>query len=169
MPVTIARISEAHIEGYHAALDVVARERRYLTFLEAPPIEVSRRFVVRNITEGYPQLVALDGDRVVGWCDVVPKDWPSTRHCGSLGMGLLPDWRGRGVGRRLIERTLEAARTFPLARVELAVRADNGGAMALYRRVGFEEEGRRRRAVRVDGVYYDDVVMAVLLDGEPQS
>jgi len=63
MSVTIASIREAHIEGYHAALDVVARERRYLTFLEAPPIATSRRFVVRNIAEGYPQLVALDGDR----------------------------------------------------------------------------------------------------------
>jgi RimJ/RimL family protein N-acetyltransferase len=167
MSVTIASISEEHIVGYHAALDVVARERRYLTFLEAPPIETSRRFVARNIAEGYPQLVALDGDRVVGWCDVIPKDWPSTRHCGSLGMGLLPEWRGRGVGRRLIERTLHAARAFPLARVELAVRADNEGAMALYRRVGFEQEGRRRRAVRVDGVYYDDIVMAVLLDAAP--
>jgi RimJ/RimL family protein N-acetyltransferase len=169
MSVTICSIREEHIEGYHAALDVVARERRYLAFLEAPPIEASRRFVVRNIAECYPQLVALDGDRVVGWCDVIPRDRPTTRHCGSLGMGLLPEWRGRGVGRRLIERTLEAARAFPLARVELAVRADNAGAMAVYRRVGFEEEGRRRRAMLVDGVYYDDIVMAVLLDTAARS
>ena len=38
MSVDIASIREEHIEGYHAALDVVARERRYLSFLEAPPI-----------------------------------------------------------------------------------------------------------------------------------
>jgi len=98
---------------------------------------------------------------------VIPKDWPSTRHCGHLGLGLLPEWRGRGVGRRLIERTLDAARAFPLSRVELAVRADNEGAIALYRRVGFAEEGRRRRAVRVDGIYYDDIMMALLLDAAP--
>ena len=166
MSVTIASIREEHIEGYHAALDVVASERKYLTFLEAPPIEASRRFVVRNIAEGYPQLVALDGDRVVGWCDVIPKDWPSTRHCGSLGMGLLPEWRGRGVGRRLIERTLEAARAFPLARVELAVRADNEGGMALI--AGRFRGGRPPPArVRVGGVYYDDSMMALLLDAAP--
>ena len=72
-----------------------------------------------------------------------------------------------GLGRRLIEPTLEAARAFPLARVELAVRADNERAIALYRKVGFEVEGRRRRAMLVDGVYYDDIIMALLFDLAP--
>lgn len=164
MSVVIASIREEHIEGYHAALDAVARERNYLTLLEAPPIEMARRFVNRSIAEGHPHCVALDGVRVVGWCDVTPKDRPSIRHCGVLGMGLLPEWRGRGIGRRLIERTLEAARAFPLTRVELGVRADNENAIALYRAVGFEEEGRRRRGLLIDGVYYDDIVMALLFE-----
>lgn len=167
MSVAIASIREAHIAGYRVALDTVARERKYLTFLEAPPLEASRRFVRRNIADGYPHFVALEGDRIIGWCDVIPDDRSATRHCGLLGMGLLSEWRGRGVGRRLIERTLEAARAFPLTRIELAVRADNEGAIALYRRVGFEVEGRRRRALLVDGVYYDDMVMALLLDTAP--
>jgi RimJ/RimL family protein N-acetyltransferase len=167
MSVAIASIREEHIAGYHAALDMVAREGKYLSLLEAPPLEVSRRFVSRNIAEGHPHFVALDGDRVVGWCDVMPKDRPSTRHCGSLGMGLLHDWRGRGVGRRLIERSLDAARAFPLARVELWVRADNERAAALYRKVGFEVEGRRRRTMLVDDIYYDDIVMALLFDPPP--
>jgi len=102
-----------------------------------------------------------------GWCDVTPQDRPATRHRGLLGMGLLREWRGRGVGRRLIERAIEASRTLPLARVELTVRAENESAIALYRRVGFEEEGRRRRALLVDAVYYDDILMALLLDAAP--
>ncbi|HWE16654.1 MAG TPA: hypothetical protein VG758_05635 [Hyphomicrobiaceae bacterium] len=48
MPVTIAGIREEHIDGYHAALDAVARERRCLGFLEAPPVEMSRQFVGRG-------------------------------------------------------------------------------------------------------------------------
>jgi RimJ/RimL family protein N-acetyltransferase len=63
-----------------------------------------------------------------------------------------------------MERTLEAARALPLARVELAVRADKARAIALYRKVGFEVEGRRQRAMQVDGVYYDDIIMALLFD-----
>ncbi len=110
MSIDILPIAEGHIEGFHAALDVVARERAYLAFLEAPPIEETRKFVARNIAKGYPQLVALDGDRVVGWCDVLPIERPVSRHCGVLGLGLLPAYRGRGLGERLMRAALQAAR-----------------------------------------------------------
>jgi RimJ/RimL family protein N-acetyltransferase len=164
MSVTIAEVRDEHIAGCNAALDAVAREHKYLVFLEAPPIEASREFISGSIANRHPHFVALDGERVVGWCDITPRDRPAERHSGVLGMGLLPEWRGLRLGRRLIERTLEAARAFPLTRVELAVRADNERAIALYRKVGFEVEGRRRRVLRIDGVYYDDITMALLLD-----
>jgi ribosomal protein S18 acetylase RimI-like enzyme len=167
MTVTFTQVREEHIAGCHAALDVVAREHKYLVFLQAPPIEASREFIGNSIANRHPHFVALDGDRVVGWCDVTPRLWPATGHSGVLGMGLLPEWRGRGVGRGLLERTLKAARAFPLTRVELSARADNEHAIALYRKVGFEVEGRRRRSMFMDGVYYDDIIMALLFDPAP--
>jgi len=166
MTIDIVRIREDLIESFHAALDVVCRERVYLAFLEAPPIEQAREFVVGNIVKGYPQLVALEGERVLGWCDVTPVQRPVMRHCGVLGMGLLPEWRGRGLGERLMRQTLEAARAFGFSRVELTVRAENARALALYRRVGFEVEGRKRRAVLIDGVFSDLVIMAQLFDDD---
>jgi RimJ/RimL family protein N-acetyltransferase len=165
MTIDIVPIREDLIDSFHAALDVVCRERIYLAFLEAPPIESTREFVCGNIARGHPQLVAVEGDRVVGWCDVTPVQRPAMRHCGVLGMGLLPEWRGRGLGERLIRRTLEAARAFGFSRVELTVRDDNARALALYRRVDFAVEGRKRRAVLVDGVFSDLVVMGLLFDG----
>lgn len=168
MSVEIARVREEHIEGFHAALDVVARERAYLTFLEAPPLNLTRVFVGKSIANGHPHFVALDGDRVIGWCDVTPRaDRPTTRHCGVLGMGILPEWRGGGIGEKLIRRAIEASRAFGLSRVELEVREDNGQAFALYRKIGFEVEGRRRRAILVDGIYFDLIMMALPLDAAP--
>jgi ribosomal protein S18 acetylase RimI-like enzyme len=166
MTIAIVPIREEHIEGFHAALDVVARERAYLTFLEAPPIEEMRAFVRGNIAKGHPQLLALEGDRVVGWCDVTPQARPARRRCGVLGMGLLPDRRGQGLGERLMRRALEASRAFGLARVELTVREDNRRAIALYGKLGFQLEGRNRRAILVEGVYYDQLMMALLFDAE---
>ena len=164
MPVEIEQIREEHIDGFHAALDVVCRERVYLAFLEAPPIEATRTFVRANIARGAPHLVALDEGRVVGWCDVLPDSRPTKRHGGVLGMGLLPQWRGRGLGAQILRQALVASRAFGLSRVELSVRDDNVRAQALYRQTGFEVEGRNRRAVQVDGVFHDLIVMAVLLD-----
>jgi RimJ/RimL family protein N-acetyltransferase len=164
MSIDIVPIREDLIDSFHAALDVVCRERDYLAFLEAPPIESTREFVRNNIAKGYPQLVALEEGQVVGWCDVTPPNRPTMQHCGVLGMALLPAWRGRGLGERLIGQTLEVARAFGFLRVELSVRDNNPRAQALYHRVGFEVEGTKRRAVMIDGAFYDLIGMALLFD-----
>lgn len=162
MDVEIKRIAPEHIEGFHRAVDLVARERKYLAFLEAPPLESTRQFVTNNIEKGFPQFVALADNDVIGWCDVIPKSRAVHAHSGALGMGLLPKWRGQGHGRRLITRTLDGARQFGLTRIELTVHADNVGAIALYKSVGFEQEGVLRDASLIDGVYIDSLVMALV-------
>jgi ribosomal protein S18 acetylase RimI-like enzyme len=163
MSVEIIPIAQDHIEGFHGALDFVARERRYLAFLEAPPPDQTRAYVLNNIAKGYPHLVVLSADEVVGWCDIVPKPRPVHAHAGVLGMALLPELRGQGAGGRLMRQALEAARAFGLHRVELTVREDNRNAIALYEKIGFEIEGLMRDAMKVDGVCENVVLMARLL------
>jgi RimJ/RimL family protein N-acetyltransferase len=162
MAIEIVPISQGHIESFHRALDFVARERRYLAFLEAPPPESTRAFVLNNIAQGYPQWVVLSGGEVVGWCDIVPRSRPVHAHVGVLGAALLPEFRGQGLGGRLIRQTLDAARAFGLHRVELTVREDNTSAIALYRKIGFETEGRMRDAIKVDDACQNVVLMALL-------
>ena len=43
--IQIVPISPDTVDGYHPALDVVARERRYLTMLKAPYLAATRDFV----------------------------------------------------------------------------------------------------------------------------
>jgi len=160
--VEIVPIAQDHIESFHGALDFVARERRYLAFLEAPSLESTRAFVLNNIKQGYPQLVAVSAGQVVGWCDVVPHPRPINAHVGVLGMALLPEFRRQGIGGRLIRQTLDAAQAFGLHRVELTVRENNGVAVELYKKVGFAIEGLQRNRVLVDGAYENLVLMGVL-------
>jgi ribosomal protein S18 acetylase RimI-like enzyme len=160
--IEIVPIAEGHIEGFHRAVDIVARERRYLAFLEAPPIEATRTFVLDNIRRGHPQFVAVSAGEVVGWCDVTPLSRPIQAHRGVFGVGLLPQFRGQGIGTKLTEKALAAARAFGLHRVELTVREHNTGAIELYKKAGFAIEGVQRDAVLVDGVYEDVVCMAVV-------
>lgn len=158
----IVPIAAEHIESFHRALDLVARERRYLAFLAAPPIESTRAFVLNNIERGYPQLVLVSGGDVIGWCDVLPKPRAVHAHIGVLGVALLPEFRGQRHGERLMRQTLDAARTFGLHRVELTVRQNNANAVALYRKIGFEIEGLMRDAIKVDDVCENVVLMALL-------
>lgn len=58
MSLEIRPITENDIDGYHHALHVVACERKYLTFLKAPPKDQTRSFVSHNIAHNVPQYVA---------------------------------------------------------------------------------------------------------------
>lgn len=159
----IVPMAERYIEGFHGALDRVSKERRYLLFLEAPPPEDVRRFILGNLRRGCPHRIALVQERVVGWCDVLPIERQTRAHCGVLGIAVLPEHRGRGIGSALLRSTIDDARRFGLKRIELSYRSGNTAVGALYERFGFVLEGRQRNAVLVDGEYEDLVCMALIL------
>ena len=161
--IRIVPTTEAHIEGLQRCVDAVARERLWLGFVEGPPLMQTRAFVDMILRGAGVQFVALDdAGEVVGWCDVVRLDQESFRHGWRLGMGLLPTVRGRGVGRRLAEAAIAAARAKGAERIELEVFASNTRAIALYERLGFVREGVKRHARKLDGAYDDVVQMALL-------
>jgi ribosomal protein S18 acetylase RimI-like enzyme len=163
--VKVVPISAAHADSFRECLDTVAREKRYIAMTEAPPLGSVTAFVLGNVQSDAPQFVALDGERVVGWADVAPLFAQAVSHCGRLGMGVLPGYRGRGIGARLLEACLAKARAKGITRVELDARADNKAALRLYERAGFRREALKRNAMRFDGVYHDAVQMSLILDG----
>jgi RimJ/RimL family protein N-acetyltransferase len=161
--IRIVPTSEEHIAGLQRCVDAVARERRWIGFLEGPPLGQTRAFVEMILRGAGVQFVALNAaDEVVGWCDALRLDQETFRHGWRLGMGLLPAVRGRGVGRRLADAAIAAAKAQGAERIELEVFASNVRAIALYETLGFVREGVKRRARKLDGVYDDVVLMALL-------
>ncbi len=162
--VEIIPISEEYIEGFHACLDSVARERIYIGGTQARPLDSTREFVMNNIEKHYPQFIAVDDGRVVGWCDIIPMRGIDFAHSGLLGMGLLDGYRGKGLGTRILDVTLDAAKEYGLERVELEVYTSNTRAIRLYEKRGFVTEGVKKKARKLDGVYYDIQVMALFIN-----
>ena len=149
--------------SFHACVDAVAREAKFLSMLQAPPLEQTLAFVKENIANGYTQFIAHDGKRVVGWCDILPAPHAAVRHCGTLVIGLLPEHRGKGLGRQLITACIAKAPDIGVTRIELDARADNGPAIHLYERTGFVREGLKKNGLRMSGQYFDAITMALLL------
>lgn len=163
MSVVIGPIQMAHVENFRACLDVVAREKRYLAMTSAPPLEQVENFVRGLMASNGVQLVAVDSSVVVGWADVIPGALDAIAHCGRFGMGLLPAYRGQSLGKQLLEACVAKAFQNGLTRIELDARVDNVHAIRLYERQGFVREGVKKNAMRVDGVYFDAVQMAILV------
>jgi putative acetyltransferase len=85
------------------------------------------------------------------------------RHVAMLGISVIPEAQGRGVGSALMQALCDYAdRWGHVLRIELTVFTDNHRAIALYRRFGFEEEGVHRAYALRDGAYADVLAMARL-------
>ena len=148
------------LDSFLRCLDVVARERLYLALVEGPTREQADPFLADARARGMVQQVAVSEGEVIGWCDVIRKPYPGFEHSGTLGMGLLPAWRGRGLGARLLDAALAGAAGLGITRVELEVFASNPRAIALYERRGFAREGVKRAARIIDGATDDIFCMA---------
>lgn len=106
-------------------------------------------------------LGAFIGPILVGNAEVHRLDLRSLHHVGTLTLGVHPRWQGRGIGRLLLDATLNWADSVGIERMELNVLADNQRAVRLYERHGFVLEGTRRGAFRFDdGRMVDDLLMA---------
>jgi ribosomal protein S18 acetylase RimI-like enzyme len=161
MTAAIVPVEMRHIESLNDCVAEVARERRFLSIVEGFTLDQSAAWVAVDRMRGNPFLVALDQDRVVGWCEVRRDILPGRAHTGMLGMGLRAPYRGIGLGRQLIDHALQQARERGFERIELMVRSPNARAIQLYGQVGFQEEGRKRDAVRLDEGSEDEVLMAL--------
>lgn len=91
------------------------------------------------------------------------------RHAMSLGMSVSVPWQGQGVGSALMAALCHSAdHWLGVLRIELGVYADNLRAQALYRKFGFEVEGRQRAYALRDGAYVDSLMMARLHPNPPR-
>jgi RimJ/RimL family protein N-acetyltransferase len=88
-----------------------------------------------------------------------------SRHgFGEFGMLVDREWRGRGVGSALLQAAIDWAREQGLHKLCLEVFAHNTAAIALYRKCGFVEEGRRvKHFRRANGELWDSLVMGLPL------
>ena len=148
----------AFLEAYRA----VAEERR---FIQTEVVARSARFYRRRFRSSYDgdgaHLLAFEGARLVGSLSIRRDDHPATRHVATLGMFVVADRRGRGIGTALMRAAMRWAGDHGVERVELTVYPHNEAATALYRRFGFEQEGRLVRHAKKSYGYEDEILMAV--------
>jgi len=103
--------------------------------------KVKQGFAEARIEKGeIISLVAEVDGKVIGECHVGKGKFRSS-HVGTLGMGILKDYRERGIGTRLTLSVINKARASGLKIVQLEVMANNFSAVHLYERVGFRHTG----------------------------
>jgi RimJ/RimL family protein N-acetyltransferase len=124
-----------------------------------PPVDVEERAAL-FARSAAGSVVAVAGNQLVGMIHVEV----SPHGFGEIGMLVDRGWRGRGVGSALVAAAVDWARGQRLPKLSLEVFAHNTAAIALYRKAGFTEEGRRvKQYRRANGELWDSIVMGLAL------
>ena len=112
---------------------------------------------------------AFDGETLVGTVGVQRERPRKLTHKALIwGVYVAPEFRKRGVGRKLLDHALAHAASLPgLRQVNLGVNTANPAAIALYKSVGFEPFGLERGFLLVDGVLHDELHMALTIAKRP--
>jgi RimJ/RimL family protein N-acetyltransferase len=122
-----------------------------------PPVDVEARAASWTL-DG--TIVALAGTELIGSLHVEQSRF----GFGELGMAVGREWRRRGVGAALLAAAIDWAREQGFHKLSLSVFPHNTAAIALYRKFGFVEEGRRvKQYRRASGELWDTVDMGLLL------
>jgi Acetyltransferases, including N-acetylases of ribosomal proteins len=95
--------------------------------------------------------------------------WGNSRrrleHWGEFGISVLAKYWNMGIGHALLDYLIRWAKEGRVIRkIDLMVREDNEGAIALYKKMGFETEGLIRRAMKIGDVFYNFLYMGKLID-----
>lgn len=109
-------------------------------------------------------LVAVDDREVIGHLAITRETHPATEHVASLGIGVAPPWRGKGVATGLMAEAIAWCRRVGARKVMLTVFPDNLPAIRLYRRFGFVDEGRFMNHAKNGYGYRDEILMGRWLD-----
>jgi RimJ/RimL family protein N-acetyltransferase len=108
-------------------------------------------------------MVASRPGGLAGYLELVGGKFQRNRYTTHVVIGVLAEASGRGVGTGLLAEAKRWAAARGLRRIELNVMAHNHRAIALYERVGFVHEGRRVDCLLIDGVFRDELCMAMIL------
>ena len=160
---TIRPARIADLEGYNACLASVALELKFIELTNAPRLENSRNWMKSLLEAKCPFLVALDNDKIVGWCDVYRREREGFAHTAELGIGLRSEVRGKGLGSRLLERAIALSKAAEIEKIELEVFASNTVARNFYGKFGFLVEGTKIKSRKLRHQYDDIVLMALFL------
>ncbi len=167
-PLRNLQIRDARVEDAHTLAEaqrIIARTPGRLASVPSElKDEVFRERIARLNDMEYGKFIVIEEDgEIVGHALLDPLKLAVTAHVVDLTIAVHEGFQKMGVGTKLLSHLIRWAQSNPkVERMELRVRAANTGAIALYKKLGFVEEGRMIKRLKIGpGSYLDDIVMAL--------
>lgn len=153
-----------------AALKQAGSETPYLVMdskgMEMTPDEMSENLANLYESPNNVLMVALADGKVIGTASVKASSKSRMEHIGELGISILKDYWGFGLGSLMMEELIEWSKeSGVIRRLELTVQHRNQRAVHVYEKMGFKTEVIMARGAKTDdGEFLDVHLMSMMID-----
>ena len=161
-------IREARVEDAEAILNVVkevaSEENLILLDKGEYDVRLEKYHILSAKSSGRTLILVAEVDgKVVGVGELKIGEFKKNSHTAELGLAVIKEFRGLGVGKALMEEMLSYAQKREVEKVWLSVFSTNNAAITLYRKFGFVVEGVRKKQFKIGNTYVDELLMAKFL------
>ncbi|WP_313800211.1 GNAT family N-acetyltransferase [Cytobacillus sp.] len=154
-------------EKFVKLVKTVENESKYMLFEPGErvmePDQQKRRIEAMEKEGNSTIILAEDHDSLIGYLIAIGSNAKRKKHSAYLVIGILHEYRGRGVGTKLFKYLEEWAIEHHIHRLELTVIANNEAGLGLYKKMGFVTEGIKKHSLLINEEYVDEYYMAKLL------
>jgi phosphinothricin acetyltransferase len=165
MPITIRRATVEDATSIAGVLNAVIAEGGLTIFDRPFSVDEEREFI--STLGPRSALHVADGGRGILGVQSIDRFShfaSSLSHVATMGTWLIPEARGRRIGRMLFTESVSFARASGYRKIVVQVLAMNERALRFYRSLGFRDIGIARRHVQLSGALHDEIYLEVLLD-----
>jgi ribosomal protein S18 acetylase RimI-like enzyme len=162
--VTIRQAREDDLTGLVGAIREALADKTYIEGETVADIVESENVLLRhNELQKRMFFVATVHNDVVGWVHINAPELEKLQHTAELTVGVIEEYRGHGIGTKLLDRGVDWALDQDLEKLYNSVPSSNEAGIEFLERHGWETEAVRKNHYKIDGEYLDEVMLAKFL------
>lgn len=157
------KLSLDEAEQFWDLMNQLDYETKYMLYEPGERVKNLPRIetLIRDSLEGKDFLLVAETDnKLIGYLSAQKGRLSRIAHSAYIVVGILTDYRGKGIGTEFFKRLNVWAEENEVVRLVLTVICENEAAKQLYTNSGFKIEGMKQKSVCVDGKYLDEYYMA---------
>lgn len=166
----IVTIQSCNVEDAEELLKTVKTYLADSEYIPIKPDEFSislenEKLWIRSFLENNNSLllIAKKGNKIIGNIDLTGNQKRVLKHTAVIGMGILKEYRNKGLGTALLRKGIEWAKQNPVLEILwLQVYANNVAGVTLYKNAGFGVNGIQKKFFKIkENIYFDNVIMSL--------
>ena len=159
MPIIFRSMRAEDKELFANLLRSLPRKDNYYLLVDVDNDQTIERWMNKVKSGETIGVVALQGDQMVGYCNLRTNDLPWTRHVGEIRMSVSADHRNHGIGRILAGKIFSIARARGLQKLWVRMALSQEAAQVVFQNLGFRTEALLSDFVKNENGLTDGLVI----------